>query len=65
MYGKPFGRTAAAFGAPFLVRGDPGTQNIDLLDATGIAGTHYRRNIMRVKYILQDNRKVILPFIKD
>ncbi len=64
VYGKPFGGAAAAFGPHFLCGGIRVFSTKISCMPYGIAGTHHRRDIMRVKYVLKDNRKVILAFIE-
>src|SRR6185312_1662247 len=61
---QPLSSTAAAFCSPFLMTRDPGIQDIDVLYADGVTGTHYGGNIVRVEDILQDDRQTFLSFVE-
>jgi ATP-dependent Clp protease adaptor protein ClpS len=47
-----------------LCAGDARIQHIDILDTHRIAGPHYGGDIVRVKYVLQHNHQIFLPFIQ-
>ena len=50
--------------APHFYAGDPGVENIDILQAHGIAGAHHGRYIMRIENILQHNGDVGLALVQ-